>query len=81
MYSSPNIVRVINSRRMKWAGHVARMGERRGRFGWENLSERDHLGDPGVDGRIILRRVFRKWDVGVWTGSIWLRIGTCSRDL
>ena len=31
---------------------------------------------PGVDGRIILRWIFRKWDVGVWTGSIWLRIGT-----
>jgi len=34
------------------------------------------LGDPEVDGRIILRRIFRKWDVGVWTGSSWLRIGT-----
>jgi hypothetical protein len=34
------------------------------------------LGDPGVDGRIILRWIFRKWDVDVWTGSSWLRIGT-----
>jgi hypothetical protein len=34
------------------------------------------LGRPGVDGRIILRWFFRKWDVGVWTGSSWLRIGT-----
>jgi hypothetical protein len=33
------------------------------------------LGDPGVDGRIILRWIFRKWDVGVWTGSSWLRTG------
>jgi hypothetical protein len=33
-------------------------------FWWENLRERDNWGDPGVDGRIILRRVFRKWDVG-----------------
>jgi len=32
--------------------------------------------DPGVDGRIILRWIFRKWDVEVRTGSIWLRIGT-----
>jgi len=32
--------------------------------------------DPGVDGRIILRWIFRKWGVGVWTGSNWLRIGT-----
>jgi hypothetical protein len=42
------------------------------------MKERDHLGDPGVDGRIILRWNFRKWDVGVWTGSSWLRIGTGS---
>jgi len=35
-----------------------------------------HLGDPGVDGRIILRWIFRKWDVWVWTGSSWFRIVT-----
>jgi len=43
--------------------------------------ERDHLGDPGKDGRKILSRIFRKWDVGVWTGLIWLRIGTGGRLL
>jgi hypothetical protein len=37
---------------------------------------RGHLGDPIAHWRIILRRIFRKWDVGVWTGSSWLRIGT-----
>ena len=36
------------------------------------------MGDPGVDGRKILKLIFRKWDVGVWTGSSWLRIGTGS---
>ena len=41
-----------------------------------NLRERDHLGDPDVDGRGILRWIFRKWDVGAWTGSSWIRIGT-----
>jgi hypothetical protein len=38
----------------------------------------DHLEDPG---RIILRWIFRKWDVGTWNGSIWLRIGTGGRHL
>jgi hypothetical protein len=40
-------------------------------FGWETRG-RDHLGDPGVDGRIILIWISRKEDVGVWTGSSWL---------
>jgi len=39
------------------------------------------LGRPRLDGRIILRLIFRKWDVGVWTGSSWLRIGTGGRHL
>jgi len=34
------------------------------------------LGDPGLDGRITLRWILRKWDVGMWTGSSWLKIGT-----
>jgi len=41
-----------------------------------NLREADHLEVPGVDGRITLGWIFRKWDVGAWNGSIWLRIGT-----
>jgi len=44
-------------------------GEAYTEFWWGNLRERVHLGDPGVDGRIILRWFFRKWDVGVWSGS------------
>ena len=44
-------------------------------FGGE-ASERDHLEDLDLDGRIILRRIFMKWNVQVWTGLIWLRIGT-----
>jgi len=43
-------------------------------FWWGSQKERDHLGDPGKDGRIKLKWIFRKWDVGVWTGSIRLMI-------
>jgi hypothetical protein len=41
----------------------------------------DQLEDPGVDGRVISRRSFRKWDVRAWRGSIWLRKGTGSGHL
>jgi len=62
---------------MRWAGHVAHKGERRGicRVLVGNLSVKDHLGDPGIGGR-ILRWILRRWDVRVWTGLSWLRIGT-----
>ena len=76
LYCSPNIVRVIKSRRMRWAGHVARMGESRGVY-------RVLVGKP--DGKRPLGRPRRRWEdnikmyvkevgFGVWTGSSWLRI-------
>ena len=43
--------------------------------------ESDQSGDPDVDGRIILRWIFRKWGVGIWTGSSWFRIGTVGGHL
>jgi hypothetical protein len=43
-------------------------------FWWGNLQNRDYLEDPGIDWRIILRCIFRKWDVRTWAGSIWLRL-------
>jgi len=43
-----------------------------------NLRDRDHWEDPGVDGRIILRLIFRKVDLRAWTESMWLRIRKAS---
>ena len=78
LYSSLNIVQVIKSRRMRWAGHVARMVEEREvyRVLVGNRREGDHWGDLGVDGCIILGWISRRWDVGIWTGLGWPRIET-----
>jgi hypothetical protein len=61
LYSSPNVVRVIESRRMRWAGHVARMGEGRGAYRvlLGVPKARDQWEDLGVGGRITLR-----WTLG-----------------
>jgi hypothetical protein len=76
LYSSPIIVRVMKSRRMRWAGHVARIGERRDIY-------RVSVGKP--EGKIPLGRPRRRWndnikmdlqDVGVWTVFSWLRVET-----
>jgi hypothetical protein len=78
LYSSSTIVPVMKFRRMRLAGNVARMGrgEAYTGFWWQKLRVRAHLVDPGVDGRIILRRIFRMWDVGIWTGLSCFRIET-----
>ena len=78
LHSSPIIFRVIKSRRMRWSGHMARMGERRGVY-------RVLVGKP--EGRRPLIRLrhrwednikwtLSKWNVVVWSGSSWLRIRT-----
>jgi hypothetical protein len=79
LYCSPNIIRVIKSRKMRWTyGGKKRCKQR---FGGGNLRERNHLEDPDVDEKIILRRIFRKWDVETWTGLIWLRLKACVGQL
>jgi hypothetical protein len=78
LYSSPDIIRQIKSRRMRWAGHVARMGKGRNLY-------RVLVGKPG--GKGPLERPRRRWNDGikmdlgeigwgVWSGFTWLRIGT-----
>ena len=84
LYSPPNIVRVIKSRRMRWAGHVAHMGEEEGGCigsWWGNRRVRDHWGDLGIEWWIILGRISRRWDVGKWTGLVWPRIETGGRHV
>ena len=73
LYCSPNIVRVIKSRRGRWVGgggdavalHVCGKGEVRTEFWWGNMMERGHLKDVGLDGRIVLNLFFKKWDEGM----------------
>jgi hypothetical protein len=79
LYSSPVSIRQIKSRRMRWAGHVARMGE--GRNVYRVLvgkpEGKDHLEDQGVDGRMGSNWALgRLVGGGVWSGFSWLRIGT-----
>jgi hypothetical protein len=62
LYSSPNIIRIMKSRRMRWAMHVARMGRRRMHisYWWESQKETDHWGDQGVGGFTILKWILER---------------------
>jgi hypothetical protein len=77
LYSSPDIVRQIKSRRMRWAGHVARMGE--GRNVYRVLvgrnERKNHLEDQGIDGRMGSKWTLGRLIGGVWSGFTWLRLG------
>jgi len=77
LYSSPNIVRVIKLN-MRWAGHVARMGDMGGAYGVlvGKTEGKRPLGRPRCRWEENIKMVFRKWDGEVWTRLIWLRIGT-----
>jgi hypothetical protein len=81
LYSSPNIIWVIKSRRIRWAGHVASMGDRRDTY--KVLVGRPEgnrpLGRPVcIDGRIMIEWIFRKWDGEVWSGLEQAQVvGTC----
>jgi hypothetical protein len=60
LHSSANIIRTINSRRMRWARNVARMGGENAAFWWESQKETDHYDDLNVGGRKILKLILEK---------------------
>jgi hypothetical protein len=76
LYLLPSIIRIIKSKRMRWAGHVARMGEKRNlyRLLVGKLEGKKPLGDQDLGGWIILGWTLERWD-GV-IGLVWLRTGT-----
>jgi hypothetical protein len=78
LYSSPNIVRVIKSRRMRWAGHVTHIGEERGvyRVLVGKPEGKRPLGRPRCRCVDKIRMDCSRWDVGIWTGLGWPRIKT-----
>ena len=78
LYSSPNIVWVSKSRRMRWAGHVARMGESRGlyRVLVGKPEGKRPLGRPRRKSEGNIKMDLQEVGWGLWTGLIWLRIGT-----
>ena len=78
LYSSPNTVGVIKSKGIRRSGHVAGMGERRSvcRVLVGKPEGKRPFGRPRRRWEDNIMMIFRKWDVGVWTGSSWLRIGT-----
>jgi hypothetical protein len=78
LYSSPDIIRQVKSRRMRRAGHVARMGEGRKvyKVWWESLKERDHWEDQGVGGKMGSEWILGRLAWGVRIGFDWLRTGT-----
>jgi hypothetical protein len=78
LYSSPSIFRLIKSRRMRWAGHVARMGEKRNqhRLLMGNPEGKRPLGRPRCRWWIMLGWILERWDGVMWTGLVWLRNGT-----
>jgi hypothetical protein len=74
----PSTIRIIKSKRMRCAGHVARIWEKRNayRFLVGKPEGKRPLGRPRLGGWIILGWILERWDGVMWTGLVWLRTGT-----
>jgi hypothetical protein len=78
LYLSQDIIRQIKSRRMRWAGHVASMGEGRNVY-WVLVGKPEgkyHLEDQGINGRVGSKWTLSRLAGRVWSGFTWLRVGT-----
>jgi len=80
-YCSPNIVRVIKSRRMRWAGHVARMARRVYRVLMGKPEGKRPFGRPRRRWQDNIKMDLQEVGCGAWTGSSWLKTGTCGGRL
>jgi hypothetical protein len=77
LYSSPSIIRIIKSRRMKWARNVARMCEKRNvyRLLVKKPEGKRPLGRPRLSWMVNIRMILERLYGVMWTGLVWLRIG------
>ena len=77
LYSSPNNIRMIKARPVRWVGHVARMEDSACAYRrLVGIPDGKRPLDLGIDRKVILNWILKKWDMEAWTGLIWLRIGT-----
>jgi hypothetical protein len=83
LYPSPSIIRIIKSRRIRWAGHVARMGEKRNvhRLLVRKPEGKRPLGSPRRRWVDNIKMDLLELGWGEWTGLVWLRIGTAGELL
>jgi hypothetical protein len=78
LYSSPGIIKIIKLRRIRWAGHVAGIGEKRNAYKLlvGKPEGKRPLGRRRRRWSVILRGILERWDGVMWIGLVWLRIGT-----
>jgi hypothetical protein len=78
LYSSPSLIRIIKSRWMRWAGHVARIEKKRNAYRLlvTKPEGKRLLGRPRRRWGLTFGWILESWDGVMWTGLVWFRIGT-----